>query len=269
MLVAHDQSAKVEQPSHGSLDFPAATISTQRASVLPLRFATIAAMRTDQLNAPFRQALSQGIGVGCLIVDQPLRVPSWSASSGPRDADFLQGRFNQRDFVGRRRGKFDSKRHTFAIRHHHKLCTLAAFGFADRRPPFFAGTNVPSAKTSCQLSWPRSSSSAKNARQAFSQTSLSSQPCNRLQQVLAEGYPLGKSFQRAPLRNTHKIPSKQWRLAIGSCPPFAERRGSGKNRAILTHCSSVSSGLYCGTYLAIETTPFDGHYNETPYFEKG
>lgn len=36
----------------------------------------------------------------------------------------------------RRRGKLDSERHTLAVCHHHKLCTLSAFGLSDRGTPF-------------------------------------------------------------------------------------------------------------------------------------
>jgi hypothetical protein len=101
---------------------------------------------------------------------------------------------------------------------------------------------VPSANVSSHFRRPCSSNSARKARHTFSQMPSLSQSRNRRQHVLAEGnLPLGKSFHRAPLRNTHRIPSKHGRLAIGQGPPFGDGSGSGINGAILAHCSSVSS----------------------------
>jgi hypothetical protein len=96
-------------------------------------------------------------------------------------------------------------------------------------------------KHSSQSSVCWSSSSASNARQALSQTPDSSQSRKRRQQVAGDGYRSGKSFQRAPLRSTHKIPSKQGRFGLGFGPPFAEPRASGNNGSMIFHCSSVSS----------------------------
>jgi hypothetical protein len=91
----------------------------------------------------------------------------------------------------RRRGKFDSERHTLAVCHHHKLCTLSAFGLSDLGTPFFAEANVPSAKTSCQSSCPSSSSSERKARQIANHTPASSHCCNRRQHVVGDGYSEG------------------------------------------------------------------------------
>jgi hypothetical protein len=66
--------------------------------------------------------------------------------------------------------------------------------------------------------------------------------------VLGDGYRSGKSFQRAPLRNTHKIPSKHGRFAMGLRPPNAAAFGSGNSAAIVAHCASVINS----TVLAIE-----------------
>jgi hypothetical protein len=76
----------------------------------------------------------------------------------------------------------------------------------------------------------------------------SSQSRKRRQQVLGEGYRSGKSFHRAPLRSTQRIPSKQGRLAIGLGPPNAEPLGNGNSGAINAHCASVINS----TFLAIE-----------------
>jgi hypothetical protein len=125
--------------------------------------------------------------------------------------------------------------------HHHPLRTFAAFGFTDAVAPFFAGAKEPSAKVSSQSNRPRSSSSPRNFRHNPSHTPASSQSRNRRQQVLGEGYCPGKSFQRAPDRSTHKIPSKHRRSWMRRRPPAAEGLIFGNNDSILFHCSSVSS----------------------------
>src|SRR5262249_52690041 len=117
----------------------------------------------------------------------------------------------------------------------------SAFGFSDAGPPFLAGAKLPSAKVSSQSIRPCSSSSSRNARQIESQTSCSSQSRNRRQQVLGEGYCAGRSFQRAPLRSTQRMPSKQRRSSTRRRPPSGDRLALGSNGSILRQCSSVSS----------------------------
>ncbi len=64
----------------------------------------------------------------------------------------------------------------------------------------------------------------------------------RRQQVPYDGNREGKSFQRAPLRSTHKIPSKHaLALALGR-PPCEPGGRSEKRPPISDHCSSASSG---------------------------
>jgi hypothetical protein len=93
-----------------------------------------------------------------------------------------------------------------------------------------------------QFSWPASSNSWINAIQACSQTPCSSHSDKRRQQVLGEGYCAGRSFQRAPLRKTHKMPSKHRRFATRLRPPLTEIVGFGKSGSTWTPCASVSSG---------------------------
>jgi hypothetical protein len=87
-----------------------------------------------------------------------------------------------------------------------------------------------------------------------SQTPWSSQSRSRRQQVLGEGYDAGKSFHRAPLRNTHRMPSKHRRLSIRLRPPFGDRCTGGNSGSIFAHWASVNSGL-C---RAMDSTPFHG-----------
>jgi hypothetical protein len=130
-----------------------------------------------------------------------------------------------------------------AVDHHHPLRTFAPLRFPDAGPPFLAGAKLPSAQASDQSNWPWASSWPRNARQALSQMSCSSQSRRRRQQVLGEGYCLGRSCQRAPVRKIHRMPSKQGLLGMGLGPPQGEAWGSGSKGAIFFHCSSVNADL--------------------------
>jgi hypothetical protein len=147
-----------------------------------------------------------------------------------------------------------SQRNTFAVDHHHPLRSLAAFGLSDAFAPFFAGAKLPSMNASLQSSWAFSSSSARNARHASSHMSCSSQLLSRRQQVDGLGYTFGRSAQGAPVRSTHRIPSKTFLLSAQGLPPRLVFLGFGSNASIFSHWASVSFHLS----LAIEKTPFTG-----------
>ena len=253
-LIAGDQSAEATQPSDRALNAVAPFVAPKLAPILSLGFFPILAMRTNQVNAPFGQTISQGIRVGRPIINQSRKPTAWTTRAVTRHRNLRQQWLNQGYFVRRRRGKFDSQRHTLAVCHHHKLRTLSAFGFSDQGPPFLAPAKVPSANTSCQSSWPWASNWPKKARQALSHTSASCHSCSRRQQVLKEGYSRGRSFQRAPLRKTHKIPSNTARSGRRLRPPLGERGGLGNKGSILAHWASVTSRVYS----AIASLLFDG-----------
>jgi hypothetical protein len=241
-LITDDEPTEVLQPGDGAFDFPATAVATKTSSILS--FDTfVAAVGADQLDAAPLQSRSQGVAVGGSVVDESLRILPRAAAPDARHGDLLQGRFDQCAFVRRRRGKLDSERHTLAVCHHHKLRTLSAFGLADLGTPFFAGANVPSAKTSCQSSWPASSSSDRNARQIASHTPASSHSLSRRQHVVADGYACGRSFHRAPLRSTQRIPSMTSRSSIRRRPPRGDGHSWGNNRSIFAHWASVNSRL--------------------------
>jgi len=227
----HD-AAVVLQPGNRPFDNPSLTVTAKRSAVLPFGLATIDFVRTHQLQAAFFQAISQRIRIVRTIRHE-------MAAMLLRKRRFIQRRLDQFRLVRGRACHVHSDRKTLAARHHHKLCTFSTLGFSHAEAPFFAGQNVPSAKIFIQLSWPCSSSSWIRAIQACSQTSCSSQSRSRRQQVLGEGNLWGKSFHRAPLRNTHRMPSKHSRLPAGGRPPLAERLGCGSKGSIFFHCSSV------------------------------
>jgi hypothetical protein len=58
--------------------------------------------------------------------------------------------------------------------------------------------------------------------------------------VLGEGKHLGKSLHLAPVRSTHKMPSKQGRGRYGGLPPKGERSSTGNKSSIKLQSSSVS-----------------------------
>ena len=241
---SHHQSSKVSPPCEGAFDLPSSFVAAQRSSILRWWLLPIFPMWTDQLNPASCQSSPQGIGIGGLVVDQAARIFPRPSVSGSRHGYALQRRFDQPDFRWGRRVQVVSQRKTLAVCHHHPLRTLSAFSFADARPPFFAGAKLPSANVSAQSSWPCSSSWPNNVRHAFSQMPWASQRRNRRQHVVGEGYPAGRSFHRAPLRNTHKMPANTGRLAMGLGPPLGEAFGAGSSGAICAHGASVSSDVW-------------------------
>jgi hypothetical protein len=137
---------------------------------------------------------------------------------------------------------------------YHSLRALSALGFADCGAPFFAGAKLPSRKVSSHLSSPRLSSVPSNVRQALSQTPLSCQHCNRLQQVEGEGNSSGRNRQAAPVCKTQRMPSKQARFATGGRPRLSRRcLGLGSKGAINFHCLSVNS--FCRFFMAEDQHP--------------
>jgi hypothetical protein len=101
---------------------------------------------------------------------------------------------------------------------------------------------VPSAKPSSQSTWPCRSSNTTNRRQAWSHTPSSDHSAKRRQQVTYEGNDRGRSFHRAPLRSTHRMPSRQRRTSALGRPPRGSGLGALKRSEISDHCSSVSCG---------------------------
>jgi hypothetical protein len=139
--------------------------------------------------------------------------------------------------LGRMRGA--CQRYSRAISHHHPLCTLSTLGFSNVFAPFFAGAKLPSMKSSSQLIRPCSFNSSMKACHISRNTPASSHSTNLLQHVLGEGNLSGRSFQRAPLFRTHKMPSKQLRSSALGRPPLGCST-FGMKRLTFSHYSSAS-----------------------------
>ncbi len=244
-VIANNHMAEIAEPSEGTLDFPAPSVSSQRSPVLGHRFASIPAMWRDQFDSARRQPLPQRVTVVTTIRDQTQRfLPRPPRVGSAAYADARERRFREPRFVWGCRTKVVSQRKALAVDHHHPLRALATLGFSDSSAPFLAGAKLPSWKDSLHCSCFRWLSSARNARQILSQTPCSSQSRSLSQQVAGEGNSSGKSCQPAPLRRIHKIPSSTLRSEARGRPPRRCEHGRGSKGRIFSHWASVNRRPY-------------------------
>ena len=232
-FVPSDKSSEVLEPADGSLDLPASLIPAQRSTILGRRFLAIAFVGSDQLGTTFFQPRSQRVAVSSLVVDQLAR-------STP-DHAFSKQRLDESYFVWA--GTFDqvATRRATTVREQQDLGPFAAFGLTYAKAPFFAEANVPSAIDSAWSILPWRSSLLTNRDHACLNNPDSDQCFKRRQQVGYEGKCDGKSRQRAPVRNTQAMASKQSREDARGRPPKGDGGGSSNKSEIRPHCSSVSS----------------------------
>jgi hypothetical protein len=248
MLMTNQQAAKLSEPRIGSFYDPSTLVSTEFPAVLIAPPLVVLSVRRNQINAALFEPLAKWIGVIATVGYDALRLLA-RAASWPWGADFRDCGLRKLNFT--RRGTFEpnSHRKTFTVDQYHPLRSLAAFGLADCRAPFFAGAKLPSMKVSSHLSRPRSSSAPSSVRQAFSQTPSSCHRCNRRQQVEGEGNSSGRNRHAAPVCRTHNIPSKHARFGAGGRPRLSRRCfGLGSNGSISLHCLSVNS--LCRFFMA-------------------
>ncbi len=217
--MTNQQAPKLPEPSIGSLDDPTPLISPHFASIVTTPVLVVLPVWSQQFDPPLLQSFPQRIGVVTGIGDHAFRFFSWAAP-GPRDADFCQCGFRERNLC--RGGTFqkNSQGNTFAVYQYHPLRSLAPLGFPDRKAPFFAGAKLPSKKLSSQRSRPFSSSAPSSVRQASSQIPFSCQHCSRRQQVEGEGNSSGRNRHAAPVCKIQRIPSRQARFGAGGRPRF-------------------------------------------------
>ena len=169
-------------------------------------------MRTDQINTDPFQAHAQRQAISRAVVNQHLKSFPRSTSMNSRRSSRFQRILDQLRFMRRRGSNAQPDWYALTIRCRHNFCSLAAFGFSDARGLFFAGENVPSAKTSSQSKRPCASSIAMKVCQMSIQTFCSCRLFIRRQQALPDGKRSGISFQRAPLRRIQRIHSRRSRL---------------------------------------------------------
>jgi hypothetical protein len=251
-VVSHYESAAIAQPRKCAFDFVSSLVAAEFAAILRAFLLAIGTMRADKFYTLLSKTFSQWIRIVASIGNETLGFAFGSTRSATRHSYCFECLFDEFDFRRGRRVQVVSQRNTLAVDHHHPLRSLASFGLSDAFAPFLADAKLPSIKHSLQSSWPRSSSSDKNARQASSHISRSSQSRNRRQQVEPLAYFLGTSSHGAPVRNTQSIPSNTLRLSIHGLPPRFDFLSFGSNCSIFTHCSSVSFQRFLDRFLAID-----------------
>jgi len=253
-LITYGQPPEVLQPSIGALDNPAMSVAPQLAPILMRSFAVILPRRNDRLDLTLHQQLSHSVAVVASIANQAFGV-----ALKFRLVEVFKRRFEQFDFGRGRRLHVYSERSTRAIDQYHKLCSLAALGFADCSAPFLAGTKVPSTKHWFQRIMPCSSNWLRKARHRLSSTPLWAHWHNLRCTVLGLPYRSGNSLHGAPVHTIHKMPSKHLRSSAGGRPPCGFGSGFGNSSLIACHCFSVNcfhaiavkSHLGLKDYLAI------------------
>ena len=220
-----NQTAIITQPSNGAFYFPSAFIPPQFSSVLYFDL-SVTSMWRNKFYPVFFQLITEFIRIIGFVTNQ----------SGRLFTQFIERYVSQLYLMWTGRVQGHSQRNTLAVCHHHKLRTLAPLGFADFGPPFLAGIKLPSIKHSLQSMHLFLSNLFIKTRQIFNQIPFPSQSFNLRQQVLGLGYLSGKSFHRAPVLKTHKIPSKTSRLFFQGRPWLFNFGSSG---FIDFHCLSV------------------------------
>jgi hypothetical protein len=136
----------------------------------------------------------------------------------------------------------DGDRNTSAVCHCHELRTFAPLGLAHGAAPFLAPTKVPSIKHCAKSSLPRLRRSSANASSICLNVPPFTQYWNRRWHVWYGGKRSGKSCQRAPDRNIHRMPLSTSRSSVLGRPrPSALRSGLRNNGSMIFHCSSFNS----------------------------
>src|ERR1051326_3663304 len=145
---AHHQASEVIKPGKKSLDFPALSVASHPAPIIPRAVFTSLAMRTDQENPGLKeQLLAQAIAVVGSVGNQP------QGQFGHKALD--KRGFHQSYFSGRSSLRVDGDWKTSRVSNDHDFTTLAAPGVAHFESPFFAGAKLPSIKHSERSKPPR------------------------------------------------------------------------------------------------------------------
>jgi hypothetical protein len=237
-IIANNEPSVVADPCKKSFDYPTLFVSAEFSSVLGFGLFSAFSVGADEFYPLPFQLSAERVAVISLIRYQAFGTAFGSAGAIPRDLDFRECLVNKGYFRRGCRGNGVSHRNTLAVDHHHPLCAFPPLGFADACAPFFAGAKLPSMKASSQsksLDW---SSSERNLRHTFSQTSSSSHNFKRRQHVEGLGNRSGKSRHLAPVFNTQRMPSKTSRFSVEGRPTLPGFC-LGNNGSIFFHCSSL------------------------------
>jgi hypothetical protein len=153
---AADQSAEVVKPGEEALDFPAAAVAAQFATVLGVFPAAVKLVRCDEPDAMLLpKALVQWIAVVGAVADHSFWFGSREA---PRDCGFDEFRFMRRSA-----GDAAGDRKTMAVCDRHDFTAFSSASRADSSAPFFAELKLASMKVSDRSSLPRARKSSASA----------------------------------------------------------------------------------------------------------
>ena len=231
---SNNSPAEVMQPADGSFHDPTSSVSAELSLVRHWSMFSILSCWTNQVDATLRHASSQRIAIGRFVVDQSFRKDVCNHPAFKKS-------FNQHHLVDVGRFRVNRERKASAIYKEHDLCPFATTSRPDLITPFFADENVPSANVSEQSTFPLSCSFSRSRRRTSSMTPVSVHRLNHRWHVDFEGKSFGKSFQRAPVLSTHRMPSRQSRGCTRGRPPSSPGGSHGNKSSINSHCLSVSS----------------------------
>jgi len=237
VFVSNDQSSELLKPGKQALNLPSASITSQLSAVLSTDLSASSTMRRNYFNtALLKESIVEFVAVICFVADQLIRSIFSKAA--------VYSGFNKLYFMGRSAFNMSGDRKTRSVCDCHDLGALAALCLANSKTPFFAGAKLPSMNASRMSIFPRSCRSATSSSAIFRKTPNSTHRWNQRWHVWCGGYLCGRSFQGAPVRRIHSMPSSSWRGSVGF-RPLGSFCGiiDLMMGAILFHCSFVSSIL--------------------------
>jgi hypothetical protein len=237
VFVSDSQSPEVLRPGKKPFNLPPASVTSELSAILSPRFLSAFTMRRNHLNATFvKKLLVKVVAVVSLISNKLV--------GSVRSKAAVYGVLNQCHLVGRSTFLVSGDRKTSSVCDGHDLGALATFCLADSKTPFFAGTKLPSMNASRMSIPPRLYRSSASSWTTRRKTPWRTHCWNRRWHVWCGGYRCGISFQGAPVRNIHKMPSKTSRGSRGRRPRGSlSRLDDVMMGSIRFHCSFVSSIL--------------------------
>jgi hypothetical protein len=243
MIITRRHSPELVQPGERALDHEAPAVSSRAfvpgktLSLIP----QILAGNAGDRPASFEAFPKRPDGVG--PVAQKLSKPLAGAAPAARNADPIQNRKRQFDFVDR--PSFQETRQRRPVPVHHKLPfgRQSASAPAHTAAPFFAGAKLPSRMPCDNFNRPRFPSWPSKTRSTRAHTPFLCQAKSRRWQEVLEPYSGGMSFHRHPVFNTKRIPSSVRRSSARGRPCLW--RGSSNRIRLHSLSDSSVSRFFC------------------------
>src|SRR5512135_995381 len=135
IVMAHNQSPIVLQPSKQTFYLPTSPVAPQTPTVLSRSLSSVVSVRSYHLNSLLCQLFIQRVTVISFISYQMLRPLIGKT--------LIESFWDKGDFMRASRRRVDGDRNTRAVCHRHELRTFAPLGLSHTSTPFFATTNVP------------------------------------------------------------------------------------------------------------------------------